>query len=501
MRALARLALVAAALAAGGCTKIRSCKSGSVLISVDGAGVGADAIQVTLTVDGTSRGTSPSFALPASRAGTFELDLGPSYIAGKSAIIDVDALASNVIVGHGEADVTLSAGCSVASVPLTATTGEADLSMAGDLGGAVDDLAGPPDLLTAGPAPSHTTVGFNAAAADLPINITAIDTTNLQYTAGGTMITPGASVFFDDGAGHAVLLAGSWVPQSNIKVYGSRSLIVVAAKAVDLQATIDASATGGQNSALSTPGPGGFTAAMGLGAGGNGVNGTGSWRGGGGGGFGSVGGAGGKFSAATNGGTAGPVNGAMITQFFGGSGGGNGFTFQTTCDGGNGLVPGGAGGGAVQISSLVSITVRSSAGINVGGAGGNGGCDGNSGDGGGGGGSGGMIFLEAPSLQVAGKLAANGGGGGSGPTDVSQGGYGANGGLNATPAAGGTLTNGQPGGNGAAGVTGATAGVCGSGGCGGGGGGVGRIWLRTRTSAADTVGSTISPTPMTDTTF
>ena len=501
MRALACVAALALALGGAGCTKIRTCKSGTVLITVDGSGVGASAVRVTLTLDGAALGTSPSFALPPSRVGTFELDLGSGYATGKSAVIDVDALAADVIVGHGEADTTLAAGCTALPVPLSATNpsdGGDDLSSGGDGGG--DDLALPPDLLPAPIVPSHTTVAFNAAAADLPMNITQIDTTNLQYTAGA-VVTPGAGVFFDDGANHAVLLAGAWTAQSAIRVIGSRALIVIAAKAVDIQAVIDATATNGQNGAVSTPGPGGNSAAMGPGAGGNGTNGTGMWRGGGGGGFGSAGGAGGKFSAATNGGTPGVVNGAMIAQFYGGSGGGNGFTFQTTCHGGNGLVPGGAGGGAVQISSLVSITVRAGAGINVGGAGGNGGCDGNSGDGGGGGGSGGMIFLEAPSLQVAGKLAANGGGGGSGPTDVSQGGYGANGGLNATPAAGGTLTNGQPGGNGAAGVTGATAGVCGSGGCGGGGGGVGRIWLRTRTSAADTVGSTISPTPMTDTTF
>lgn len=501
MRALGCFTLAAAvALAAGGCTKVRACRGGTVLLNVDGRAVGASAIRVTLTVDGTSRGTSPSFALPSSGAGTFEVDLGSGYRAGQSAVIDVDALAADVIVGHGEADLTLSAGCSSTTVPLTATSGMGDLSMGGGDGG--DDLATGPDLLPAPVVPSHTTVGFDPAAADLPTNLVAIDTTNLTYTvSGGSPMSPGAGVFFDDGANHAVLLAGAWTAQSPIRVTGTRALIVLAAKAVDVQVEIDASATGADNSQLSVPGPGGYGPGLGPGAGGNGSNGSGMWRGGGGGGFGTAGGAGGQFGGATVGGTPGPLNGDMRTQFYGGSGGGNGYTFQGTCHAGNGVVPAGAGGGAVQLSSLVSIKVRTGAGIHVGGGGGNGACDFNNGDGGGGGGSGGMIFLEAPTVQVAGILAANGGGGGSGGADPDVGNPGANANFNANPAPGGSTGGGSTGGNGAAGTTGATSGVCGSGGCSGGGGGVGRIWLRTRGTMADTIGSTISPPPMTDLTF
>jgi len=61
--------------------------------------------------------------------------------------------------------------------------------------------------------------------------------------------------------------------------------------------------------------------------------------------------------------------------------------------------------------------------------------------------------------------------------------------------------NAQFGAAGAAGTSAAASAICGSGGCGAGGGGVGRIWLRTRGGAADTVGATLSPQPMTDTTF
>ena len=64
-----------------------------------------------------------------------------------------------------------------------------------------------------------------------------------------------------------------------------------------------------------------------------------------------------------------------------------------------------------------------------------------------------------------------------------------------------TGSTGSTGGNGAAGSTAATNGQFNGGGLGGGGGGAGRIWLRTRTNAADVTGATISPAPMTDTTL
>lgn len=74
----------------------------------------------------------------------------------------------------------------------------------------------------------------------------------------------------------------------------------------------------------------------------------------------------------------------------------------------------GYGGGAVQITSLVSISVSGA--INVNGDGGNQvfGSTENGSKSGGGGGSGGAILLEAPTVTGGGKLFANGGGGASG---------------------------------------------------------------------------------------
>lgn len=142
----------------------------------------------------------------------------------------------------------------------------------------------------------------------------------------------------------------------------------------------------------------------------------------------------------------------------------------------------GYGGGAVQITSLVSIDVSGSIVAN-GDAGGSGGV---TTAGGAGGGSGGAILLEAPAVTGAGKLFANGGGGGS-LTDT-----GSDGQESAQSAPGG----GQSGGAGAAGT--AIDGLPGSHVAGadvdngGGGGGAGYIRINSTTGTAGFSG-TASP--------
>lgn len=138
----------------------------------------------------------------------------------------------------------------------------------------------------------------------------------------------------------------------------------------------------------------------------------------------------------------------------------------------------GYGGGAVQITSLVSIVISGE--IN---ASGDSGGQGDSSVGGAGGGSGGAILLEAPAVTGAGKLFANGGGGGS-LTDP-----GSDGQESAQAAPGG----GQTGGAGAAGAT-----VDGAPGSslasdnGGGGGGAGYIRINSATGTSGFTG-TASP--------
>jgi hypothetical protein len=82
--------------------------------------------------------------------------------------------------------------------------------------------------------------------------------------------------------------------------------------------------------------------------------------------------------------------------------------------------PGGAGGGALQLSARVAVHVSSTHAliyglVNVGGGGGGRGCGGDTISGSGaGGGSGGALLVEAPTIDVSGILGASGGGGGGG---------------------------------------------------------------------------------------
>lgn len=210
--------------------------------------------------------------------------------------------------------------------------------------------------------------------------------------------------------------------------------------------------------------------------------------GGGGGGFGGAGGRGGTGDDSTNGG----LGGAPIAQplLLGGCPGSRGGTADQI----GGV--GGSGGGAIQLTARLDITISGT--VTAGGGGGKGApLPGNAG--GGGGGSGGMIGLEAPIVMVAatGVLAANGGGGGQGASQSALGATGVDGLASAIRATGGaTLAAGGQGGLGSGGLT--VVGGLGQGdaadGAGGGGGGAGFIAIKspTRTLASTAV---VSPAP------
>jgi hypothetical protein len=404
------------------------------------------------------------------------------------------------------------AGCTFRVGGLDSDGGQprgADFGQVSDLGvGSVDsassglDLAGA-DLLSPMPdllgvfTPSHVDPSyFRPGASDLS-GVTAIDTTAL--TINGSM--PPGMAFVHDSHGWAVLSVGAWHVDQPVTVTGDAPLVVVAAKAVTIDKPILAAASHG------SAGPGGAGPSAGSGKGGDGnADGLADDSGGGGAGFGTAGAKGGDDNTDGSGGNAGSLYGALVSDFGGGSGGGAG-AGSGTC--GGGLGGGGAGGGAIQISSAVSVTVSNGGGINVAGGGGRGGCS-SAGSAGGGGGSGGEIFLEAPSVEVDGTLAANGGGGGGGgtnggfnPGDYVDGVSGNDGATSAAVASGGKGggSNGGDGGAGAAGTTApqqpdkATN-------AGGGGGAVGRIWLRTH-GAQPTLGGnhSISPPAGVDTTL
>ena len=227
--------------------------------------------------------------------------------------------------------------------------------------------------------------------------------------------------------------------------------------------------------------------------------------GGGGAGHGTDGNVGGDRGAAVKGGALGPtVNAAGA--LLGGSGGGHGGGYVAglcSIDQGRG----GAGGGALQISTAGKIVVGAFGGIDVGGGGGTGGCKSGGGDkrtGGGGGGAGGLVFLEAVegiTIALGATLEASGGGGGGGGSG-SPGGDGQDGPYPIGTASGGSGNGGGSGSGGSGGSVSAPPqlGASGSETAGGGGGATGRVFLRTR-GATPSVSGLISAQRTDDPTF
>jgi len=220
--------------------------------------------------------------------------------------------------------------------------------------------------------------------------------------------------------------------------------------------------------------------------------------GGGGGGFGGAGGKGGEEGASpiTTGGAVG--NAISLLELRGGCDGGRGGDGSTT-----GGLPGvgGAGGGAVWISTdMGTLVIGTGAKINASGAGGARGL-GSTGpdDGGAGGGSGGLIVSQAPAiiLDPSAQIFANGGGGGGGaeagksghegsdPTGPSSGGGGGQGGSAAGLGGIGYFALGI-------GLDGADGDPAVHGGGGGGGGGAGAIRVASSTTIS---GTNVSPPP------
>jgi len=345
--------------------------------------------------------------------------------------------------------------------------------------------------------PSHVDPGYYHPAASPLSGVIGIDTDSLELDLGsGLAPPPTGTAFADDGNGHAVLSVGAWTVDQDVRVTGTRSLVVVAAGAVAIAHTIDASAhneVAGPGAATSGRGNDGSSA-----AGSDDVD-----NGGGGGGFGGAGAAGGGATTDGAGGSAGGAYGSGESVLQGGSAGGNGGTAAGCAVSDTSRSQGGGGGGALQISSAMSISIIGGA-IDVGGGGGRGGCtnstinSNNTATAGGGGGAGGELFLESPTITTNGVLAANGGGGGGGAiAGGNSGGDGGNGAIAASAAKGGPAADSSEGSGGAGGYASTAPGVgtAGTNG-GGGGGGVGRIWLRTR--GATTPGGTITPAPAFD---
>lgn len=265
---------------------------------------------------------------------------------------------------------------------------------------------------------------------------------------------------------------------TKLKVFVVKSLRIPSGVAARVVASVDPIAIVAldtieiEGSLLVEPGlAGGFAApnadAVGNGPGG-GKNASGGGQGDGGGGYCGKGGSGGGAGAGGGGATYGN---AQLSPLLPGSSGAGQFAAP--------------GGGALQLVAKNMIRVGPGGSINVGG----GGSDQ------GGAGAGGALLLEAPSVQIAGKIAANGGGGGAGTGSLD----GKDGQLDDLPTSAGA-GDARGGGGGAGGAGASVDGQAGVGNsdypdgnfAGNGGGGAGRIRINT-TSGAAAVTGLVSP--------
>lgn len=281
----------------------------------------------------------------------------------------------------------------------------------------------------------------------------------------------------------AVFRFKSLTVNGRLVLQGMHSIVLIADGPIAINNLVTAKGKCGNEEEAAPAGPGGFAGslvanqgAVGLGAGGGGIN---TQFGGGGGGNAASGGAGGNVMT-PNGGAS--IGDESIPILIGGGGGGAG-------DGGPGFGQGGGGGGAVQLISNTAITFGATGAIDAGGCGGGGGGGGGQ-DGGGGGGAGGTIVLEAPMVSGAGRLAVNGGGGGAGGDSSA---FGSPGSLTRDRAAGGIGVDNVGGAGGAAAIAVGDNGGSGTNKDGGGGGGsIGRIRINT-TSGTHALTGEISP--------
>lgn len=310
------------------------------------------------------------------------------------------------------------------------------------------------------------------------------------------IVTPAAGPQLCVIAGTSVTVTGTVV------AIGARPLVVIGTQSITIPGTLDVSSTitprrrgaGANFSGCVTTG---MVGGNDRGGGGGGAGGS----------FGTIGGNGGTGDLNQNNVPAGVASpgvavAAQPTPTFlrGGCSGGTGGQGDNNT-GANPGGPPGDSGGAVYLIAGSSITIPGSVFASGAGGGvipGGGGVPGQGGfeQGGGGAGAGGMIGLDAPTVNVSGRVVANGGGGGGGG-GFDGGTFGGNGttmAWNARAAAGigdhpGSADDGGPGS--ARGLATGLTGVTADAGGGGGGGGLGVVWI----DGTLQNGAMISPAP------
>ena len=253
------------------------------------------------------------------------------------------------------------------------------------------------------------------AVMGMPSSALAVDYTSGDYA--------GADISALDGD----TISGELVNVGSLRISGVVTVpggsVVIAAAAVTIDGTLDASARGNGGGSGGTAGPTEGNAGGGVGAGeGGGPGPCVHGGGGGGGGFGGAGGVGGHLDGPSRGwGEAGGTYGdtSFVPQDVGSGGGGGG----GACDWDG--YDGGAGGGSVFIDAG-RVVINGS--INANGGDGTSVTDVSDSGGPGGGGSGGAVVIVSSSVSGAGFVDANGGNGGDAVGGLAGGGGGGGGG-------------------------------------------------------------------------
>jgi hypothetical protein len=149
MRALVLLSMI------GGCTDVRTCKSGTLLVHVtlEGTTAQADQLAVTVSIDGTANGNPPQAHKPGVASGNLEVDFPSGYPRGSGAVVEVVALLAGAELGRQSTPtIVLVAGCTATSLTVGMSGGDLavppvlpDLAQQLDFAGA-NDLLPPLDL-------------------------------------------------------------------------------------------------------------------------------------------------------------------------------------------------------------------------------------------------------------------------------------------------------------------------------------------------------------------
>jgi hypothetical protein len=352
----------------------------------------------------------------------------------------------------------------------------------------IDAAKGSASIDAAVPADVNTDPKCGWGGAGLPqggICLSELPTSSPAIATTINTDTSNLCVAYSKGGGTYCVVSGVDLVMANVRVTGSKPLVLIATDRITISGVLDVAS----HTATASRGPGTDPTACDYGLPpGNGSNPE--TRGGAGGSFGGSGGRGGLRNGqppATDSGVPGaPATIAPPAVLRGGCHGQNGY--------GPGAALGGFGGGAVYLVAGMTIDVASAAAINASGAGGNGG-PGNTPKGGAGAGSGGMIVIEAPTVNIAGRVFADGGGGGEGGGTNNPGNYGyESDGTARAPGGNGGAGNGGDGGAGSYGtnLSGIDGNNNGADSGGGGGGGAGVIWLH---APAGTQSGIVSPAP------